>query len=41
MLHHVTQHVTVHVTLKFIYFIIYPNKLQHVIPTFKKIYSSF
>ena len=36
MLHHVTPHVTVHVTLKVLYFIIYPYKLQHVTPTFKK-----
>jgi hypothetical protein len=41
MLHHVTPHVTVHVTLKVVYFIIYPYMLQHVTPTFKKIYSSF
>jgi hypothetical protein len=41
MLHHVKPHVTVHVTLKGLYFIIYPNMLQHVTPTFKKIYSSF
>jgi hypothetical protein len=34
MLHHVTPHVTVHVTLKFLYFMIYPYKLQHVTPTF-------
>jgi hypothetical protein len=39
MLHHVKPHVTVHVTLKVLYFIIYPNMLQHVTPTFKKIYT--